>query len=246
MENEILQKLQELETRYKKLKRLFWSFSALTLVTIFCFGFTQIEKFGIIRAKGIIVEDENGRDRILIGSPVPFSKDRVRTDTTLVRKHWASQFKNPNEYMEWYKGYKNSLNGVVFMNEEGFDEVLVGENLSDANVGKRMFESNGIIWNNKKGWERGGAGVNTAEDGKSRPTIGLDDESGEALHMICLEDGSKGIIIGGENGSLRIGMAKQEGELFQNKKKFTGIKYFDNNGNLVWEQNMDSNLEKKN
>lgn len=83
MENEILQKLQKLETRYKKLKRLFWSFSALTLVTIFCFGFTQIEKFGIIRAKGIIVEDENGRDRILIGSPVPFSKDRVRTDTTL-------------------------------------------------------------------------------------------------------------------------------------------------------------------
>ncbi|NOT94281.1 hypothetical protein [Ferruginibacter sp.] len=81
--------------------------------------------------------------------------------------------------------------------------------------------------------------MNTTDDGKSRPTIGLDDESGEALHLICLEDGSKGIIIGGENGSLRIGMANKEGELFQNKGEFVGIKYFDNNGKLVWEHNIE-------
>jgi hypothetical protein len=245
MEDEILQRLQEVESRYKRIKRLFYSFISLTLVAIFCFSLIQVEKFGIIRAKGIIIEDENGKDRILIGSPVPNSKDRVRTDTALVRKYWASQFKNPNQYMEWYKNYKNSAEGIVFMNEKGFDVVQVGDNLSDANLGKRMFRSSGILWNTQTGWERGGAGVNTTDDGKSRPTIGLDDDSGEALHLICLEDGSKGIIIGGENGSLRIGMAKKEGEIFQNKDKFIGIKYFDNNGNLVWEQNMDNKLEKK-
>lgn len=244
MENEILKRLQEVENRYKNIKRLFLGFVGATLVATFFFGFTKIEKFNIIRAKGIIIEDENGKDRILIGSPIPFSKDRVRNDTALVRQYWASQFENPKQYMEWYKNYKNSADGIVFMNEKGFDVVQVGDNLSDANVGKRMFRSTGIIWNTQTGWERGGAGVNTTDDGKSRPTIGLDDESGEALHMICLEDGSKGIIIGGENGSLRIGIAKNEGELFQNKGNFVGIKYFDNNGNLIWEQNLENKLEK--
>lgn len=240
MENEILQRLQEVENRYKRMRRLFFGFFSIVVVAILGFGFTRIDKFGIIRTKGIIIEDENGRDRILIGAPIPYSKDRVRTDTALVRKYWAKQFKNPDQYMEWYKKYKNSAEGIVFMNEKGFDVVQVGDNLSDANIGKRMFRSTGILWNTQTGWERGGAGVNTTKDGKSRPVIGLDDDGGEALHLICLEDGSKGIVIGGENGSLRIGMAKKEGELFQNKGKFSGIQYFDNKGNLLWEQNMDS------
>lgn len=126
MENEILKRIQELEIRYKRMKQLFWVFVSLTIVVVFSLGFTRIEKFGIIRAKGIVIEDENGRDRMLIGSPVPNSKHRVRTDTALVRRYWASQFKEPNQYMEWYKTYKNSLNGIVFMNEDGFDRVLVG------------------------------------------------------------------------------------------------------------------------
>lgn len=245
MEKEILQRLQEVEHRYKMMKRLFLGFVSATLVAVFCFGFIKIEKFDVLRAKGIIIEDENGRDRILIGAPVPFSKDRVRTDTSLVRKYWASKFNNPNQYMEWYKHYKNSADGIVFMNDGGFDVVQVGDNLSDANVGQRQFRSTGILWNTQTGWERGGAGVNTTEDGKSRPAIGLDDDSGEALHLICMEDGSKGIIIGGENGSLRIGMSDKSGELFQNKGKFTGIKYFDNNVNVVWEQSFDQDSNKK-
>ncbi len=244
MEKEILQRLNEIEKRYKHLKRIFNSLVCLLIIVVLGFSFTLTNKSGILRAKGIIIEDNTGRDRILIGSPIPYSKYRVRTDTTLVRKYWASQFKNQNQYMNWYKNYKNSADGIVFMNEKGFDVVQVGDNLSDANVGKRMFKSTGILWNTQTGWERGGAGVNTSDDGTSQPTIGLDDDSGEALHMVCLKDGSKGIIIGGENGSLRIGMAKKEGELFQNTTKFVGVKYFDANGKLIWEQQMDTLIEK--
>ena len=246
MENEILERIEQVEKKYKKLKIKFIAFSIICFVSFFGFAFTQIDKFDIIRVKGIIIEDESGRERILIGSPIPYSKDRVRTDTALVRKYWASKFKNPNQYMEWYSKYKNTADGIVFMNEKGFDVVQVGDNLSDANVGKRLFKASGITWNSQTGWERGGAGVNTTEDWKSRPTIGLDDDSGEALHMICLEDGSKGIIIGGENGSLRIGMAKKESELFQNTEAFAGVKFFDNQGKLIWEQNMNAKSVVKN
>ena len=245
MEKETLQKIQNLENCYEKMKRLFSGLATLMVMGLLGLGLVQTANFDIIRAKGIIIEDKNGRDRILIGSPIPGSKDRIRTDTLLVRKHWASKFKNPDQYMGWYKGYKNSADGIVFLNDKGFDVVQIGDNLSDPNVGKRLFRSTGILWNTQSGWERGGAGVNTTDDGKSRPVIGLDDDSGEALHLVCLEDGSKGIVIGSEKGSLRIGMAKKEGELFQNKGEFVGVRFFDNNGKLVWEQKMDKPALKK-
>jgi hypothetical protein len=239
MDNQsIKNELNLLRKSHARMKRLYIGSLILLVIAFTTFSFTKTDRFDLIRTKGIVIEDANGRDRILIGAPVPFSKDRVRTDTAKVRKYWASQFKKPDEYMKWYANYKNSADGIVFMNDKGFDVVQVGDDLSDANVGKRMFRSTGILWNTQTGWERGGAGVNTTDDGKSRPTIGLDDESGEAMHIICLEDGSKGIIIGGENGSLRLGMANKEGELFQNKGKFTGMKFFDNNGKTVWEQNL--------
>lgn len=215
------------------------------LISLLLFAFTNPEQsFGIIRAKGIIIEDSSGRDRILIGSPIPFSKDRVRTDTNLVRKYWAKNFGDGHQYMEWYKNYYNSAEGMVVMNEQGFDRVLLGDKLADPNSGKRMFQSAGILWNDKEGWELGGAGVNTTKDGKSRSVMGVDDKDGEAVHIIALEDGTKGLIIGGENGGLMIGMSKKDGQWFQNKQAFTGIKYFDNNGKLIWEQSMDSSQRK--
>jgi hypothetical protein len=64
------------------------------------------------------------------------------------------------------------------------------------------------------------------------------------MHLMTMEDGSKALIIADENGSIRIGMSKKPGELFQNKESFTGIRYFNNEGKLVWEQKMDSTRKK--
>jgi hypothetical protein len=140
--------------------------------------------------------------------------------------------------MEWYKDYYHGTEGIVIMNEEGFDRVLVGDKLADPNSGKRMFESAGITWNNKEGWELGGAGVNTGSDGEARSVIGVDNPNGEAVHLVALEEGTNSLIVAGENGRLMIGSSKANGEWFQNKAEFTGIKYFDNNGTLIWEQKM--------
>ncbi|MBK7636483.1 MAG: hypothetical protein IPJ13_21060 [Saprospiraceae bacterium] len=227
-----------LKKSYLRFKKVSFGILLFTSIGLISLSFAEIKRFDVIRVKGIVIEDHQGRDRILLGAPIPYSKDRVRTDTVKVRKYWASQFDNPDQYMDWYKKYKNSSNGIVFMNEEGFDEVLVGEKLADANVGVRMFEMSGILFNNKKGWERAGAVVNTLDNGKTRQGFGVDDDSGEAMHMMTLEDGSKALILSDENGSIRIGMSKKPGELFQNKESFTGIKYFNTKGKLVWEQKM--------
>lgn len=208
------------------------------LVFIFSAFIQREKKIDIIRAKGIILEDNAGKDRILIGAPIPFSKDRVRTDTALVRKHWAGTYKNADQFMQWYKEYYHSTIGMVVMNESGFDRVLMGDKLADPNSGKRMFEAAGITWNDREGWERGGAGVNTTQEGKARSVIGVDNMNGEAAHIIALEDGTNAIAIGGEDGLLMIGFSKKDGSFFQNKESFTGMKFFNTKGELIWEQKM--------
>lgn len=239
MKKEELYRLMELEKKYTQLKLVSLGSISLLIICFLGFGFTKLQEFDIIRAKGIIIEDAAGKDRILIGAPIPLSKDRVRTDTSLVRKHFAKKFgSNANQYMQWYKDYYHGADGIVIMNENGFDRVLVGSNLADPNTGQRMFQSSGITWNDNEGWELGGAGVNTASDGQTRSVIGLDNPNGEAIHLVALEDGTNALIIAGVNGSLIVGTSKKDGGLFQNKDEFTGIKYFDNKGNLVWEQDM--------
>ncbi|TWI80494.1 hypothetical protein IQ13_3171 [Lacibacter cauensis] len=229
-------RLKKMEKRYHQLRISFLAFISLIIIGALSFSFKQKEVFGIIRAKGIIIEDSIGRDRILIGSPIPYSKNRVRTDTALVRKYWAKNFGNPDQYMKWYKDYYHGAEGIVIMNENGFDRLQLGDKLSDPNTGRRMFEPSGLLWNDREGWERGGAGVNTTEDGQSRSVVGLDDDNGEAVHLVALEDGTKGLMIAGNNGHLLIGMSKENGSFFQNKEVFSGIKFFDSKGKLLWEQ----------
>lgn len=217
-------------------------YAVASSIVLAFFLFTAFQRntqnFDVIRAKGIIIEDSTGRDRILIGAPIPSSKDRVRTDTALVRKHWAKRFQNGDQYMQWYKNYYHGAVGMVVMNENGFDRLAMGDRLPDPNTGKRMFEIAGLTWNDREGWERGGLGVNTAKDGTARTAVGLDDDNGEAVHLVALEDGTKGLIVGGETGRLLIGMSKKNGQWLQNKEAFAGVKFFNPKGKLLWEQKM--------
>jgi hypothetical protein len=243
MEQEILNKLQEMENRYRRTKRLFIGFVSVTLLAVFGLGFAKTDKFDLIRAKGIIIEDENGKDRILIGAPIPYSKNRVRTDTALVRKYFASDVaKDPNQYMEWYKKYRHSAFGMVVMNEKGIDVMQMGDQLSDPNVGRRIFLPTGILLNNQKGLEVGGFGTHTFDDGRSGVALGLDDPGNgrEAFHALVLSDGTRALILQDANGKLVLGFGKSNSEIFRNKDSvnFVGAKYFDKKDNLVWEQKM--------
>ncbi|MCC5931123.1 MAG: hypothetical protein JJU28_17885 [Cyclobacteriaceae bacterium] len=239
MEKELHAKLAKIENKYKWLLFTFVLFTSILLLSfILLFVYSQTTEFGIIRAKGIIIEDDSGRDRILIGAPIPDSKNRIRTDTAKVREHWSKKYEDQDQFMSWYSDYLHSTDGIVIMNEKGFDRVLIGDKLADPNSGKRLFEAAGMTWNDKEGWEMGGAGVNTSADGKARSMIGLDDSEGEAVHLVALEDGTKALIIGGANGRLMIGMSDKNGQWFQNEQEFIGVKFFDDEGKVVWEQKM--------
>jgi hypothetical protein len=220
-------------------------FTCLVLIIAFVVvSFTSQQSFEVIRAKGIIIEDSAGKDRILIGAPIPGSAHRVRTDTARAKKYWSRPYKSEQEFMNAYKTYYHGVNGIIVMNENGFDRVIVGDHLPDPNTGKKLFESAGFLVNDREGWEKAGGGVNTTKDGQSRAVFGLDDPDGEAVHLAALEDGTKALIIAGQSGMLVLGMTNKASEWFQSKEAFTGIRYFDQNGKLVWEQKVKKEVAK--
>ncbi|WP_412476222.1 hypothetical protein [Flavobacterium sp. TBRC 19031] len=251
MDKEILNQLQKIEDRYRRMKQLFIVFVSLTVVVVFVMGFAEREQFTLIRTKGIIIEDEKGKDRILIGAPIPYSKDRVRTDTSLVRKYFASAInpENPDQYMDWYKNYRHSAFGMVIMNENGLDVLQLGDKLSDPNVGRRIFLPTGVLLNNQKGLEVGGFGTHTFDDGRSGVALGLDDpENGrEAFHAVVLSDGTRALILKDAKGKLVLGFGNANNDIFKIKDSlnFVGVKYFDKKDNLIWEQKINQTTSTK-
>lgn len=221
----------------KKLLILYVIISAGAIVFLFL-EIQQLKKPDLIRTQGIIVEDSLGRDRILIGAPFPDSKNRVRTDTALVRKHWASRFNEP-EYMEWYKSYHHGGNGLLVMNENGFDKVMIGDQLNDPNTGQRNGIPTGILWNDDNGFERGGLGLNKLKsNNKYRNIIGFDDESGEALHIGILDDGTKMIRFAWSDSVFLIGRGVRNNFLFNQPESFVGFQFKSAQDTIGYQENL--------
>jgi hypothetical protein len=160
---------------------------AVALVTVVGSAYRS-QSGQVLRVRGIIVEDAAGHERILIGAPIPQAANRVRTDTARVRRYWAGRYPNQNQYMGYYSAYRNDMNGMLVLDERGFDRLAVGDSLPDPNIGKRIGTSSGIIVNDSLGDERTGYGLIRA-NGQYRVTLGLDSRRGEEGIGLGLFDG---------------------------------------------------------
>jgi hypothetical protein len=179
----------------------------------------------IIRVKGIIVVDENGKERILIGAPVPFAGNRARTDTNKIKEKWAAGM-GPG-YMNYYKDYNHSCNGIVFLDENGWDKIAIGDPVPDPIIGKRVGPSTGIIYNDDKGLERSGYGVLNV-NGQLRVVLGLDHGNGtEGAALSVLPDGSVGFYLDSKGNSIFTGIVEPGHWKSPTGKKFSGIIYQD-------------------
>lgn len=174
----------------------------------------------VLKVRGIIVVDENGRERILIGAPIPISKDRIRTDAARAVAAWGKNF--PPQYVDWYKGYRHSVNGMLVLDEGGFDRVAVGDRLPDPNIGKRIGDQSGILFNDEKGFERGAFGF-IKTDERSRVVLGLDSQKGEAATISVLEDGSTGLRVARRGQSSFLGFLEPGTPLNNGSEAFNGL-----------------------
>jgi hypothetical protein len=193
--------IDRLHREVRVLKILVAVLSGLFISFLFL-AFTQMsEKDDIIRVKGIIVQDESGNDRILIGAPVPDSKNRIRSNFEQAQTTWGKRYPR----FDWYKGLNNATNGIVILDDKGFDRLAIGDPVPDPNIGKRIAASSGIVINDKEGFERTGWGFFPE---KNRVVLGLDDDKGmEGATLSILEDGNVGLSINAGRSSIYLGNA---------------------------------------
>ncbi len=180
----------------------------------------------LITTKGIIVQDADGNDRILIGTPIPYSKDRARTDSA---KAWDTYVKKwPENYQkkvwDWYKDYNHSASGIVILNETGHDRIALASPTPDPTIGKRIVPSTGLIVMDEEGNERAGYGILRFEDKHYRVVLGLDSKSGtEGVALIVDDEGYNGMTVPGKERSIFLGNADTTFWLTDPHEKFNGL-----------------------
>ena len=184
------QDFQALQRRVRLLERslILVVVAGFGLVLIFCTrGITAQMKPNVLRVRGLIIVDEQGRERILLGAPIPPAANRVRTNLARAREIWAKRYPDPNQYMKYYQGYRHDTNGLLVLDENGFDRIAIGDPVPDPNIGKRIGPSTGVTINDELGNERSGYGLLQTKDG-NRVVFGMDAADGEEGLALSLFD----------------------------------------------------------
>jgi hypothetical protein len=193
----------------------------LVLAGIAIAGFRSTRDDQVLRARGLVILDAQGRERILIGAPIPAARNRVRTDTARVRAIWGKRF--PREYMEYYKGYRHDVNGILVLDANGFDRVALGDSVPDPNIGRRIGSEAGILINDAEGFERSGWGLLNVK-GRNRMVLGLDDDNGgEAVSLAVIDSGAVGIMTKAGDQSIYLGTAPPNDYHTQLVEPFHGV-----------------------
>ena len=175
----------------------------------------------VIRAQGLIIEDEAGRERILIGAPVPPAADRVRTDEARVREVWGPRF--PEAYMDFYRDYSHETTGLLILSEDGFDRLVLGDPVPDPNIGRRRAPTTGMVINDIEGFERTGYGLSPV-DGRYNVGLGLDtDRIEEGLVLLLEDDGLNGVLVGTGPERIFLGSAPAGHEWTGLEEEFQGL-----------------------
>src|SRR5260370_26485504 len=120
----------------KQIKRLevCVAFLGIAVLALTATAFDAAESHNqVLRARGLIIEDNDGRERILIGSPIPTAKNRVRTDLERVKGTWAKRFPSSEKYIETYKTYQNEMNGILLLDANGLDRVALRDPVPHPN-----------------------------------------------------------------------------------------------------------------
>jgi hypothetical protein len=177
------------EERLERLERRLRRFRAAALVlpvilVIVIYAAIRIrpasarESGQVLTVRGLVIEDAQGRPRILLGAPVPKVAGRRRQDDAI---------------------------GLIVLGDDGADRVAVGAPTPApqirGQVAKRIASSAGLVFDDADGNERGGMGVL----GNGRGVACLDYPPSLSREAICMavlpEQGFAGLAVNAESGS---------------------------------------------
>jgi hypothetical protein len=130
-----------------------------------------------LRVRELIAEDASGRDRILIGAPVPSVAARLQDDTV----------------------------GMIVLGGNGADRLALAASMPEpqakGRVRTRVGAAAGLVVNDRDGNEHGGFAV---LDNDGRALIGLDyPDSTEAIHLAVFPGEGPALVIHDSRGMVR-------------------------------------------
>ena len=189
----------------------------------------------ILRARGLIIEDDAGRERILIGAPIPEAANRVRTDMARVREIWGPRYPDEEQFMGWYRDYNHSTNGILILSEDGFDRIALGDQNPDPNIGRRIGPSTGMVFNDAEGFERTGYGIIGGDD-RWHVGLGFDSDRGEGLTLALDNDGMV-VMVGDGGDRILLGRASAGHRWTGSAQPFLGLAVTED-GQIVHEVNV--------
>ncbi len=172
-----MDKIDRLAKDLKRLKRNVFFFQITTIVLLAALVYffwnapNDSDYQDTITTKRLVVQDENGNDRIIISPKISLSDTRQRTDT---------------------------LEGILILDKHGIDRVVLGATPTiqvSGEVVPRWQNSvpYGLAFNDKLGNERGGFGY---YDSRDYVSFGMDFSTGEGLNMFVAEKGHYGQKVG--------------------------------------------------
>ncbi len=202
--------------------KIYTGLSSIAIIILFVLVLAKKEDkyIDLLRTRGIVIVDKNDNERILIGAPVPYASNRIRTDTVRAKDAWG--FIHP-DYMEFYKKYDHSANGILILDENGHDRIAIGNNAPDPNIGRRIAPLSGIALNDENGFERTGYGI-LKVNGIDRVTLGMDTNKGtEGMVLTVDDDGTTGVSIRGQKHNIFLGKADSLNWFSRNEYPFNGL-----------------------
>jgi hypothetical protein len=171
-ENPDTQRLVTLERQVRRLQRTVLAFGAIGAAAVIVAFRTPPDE--IVRTRQLVIEDESGRPRVILGAPIADLEGRKRSDPSV---------------------------GMLVLDEDGVDRLSLGSpSIAPQIAGKvvrRIAASSGVVVNDAKGNERTGYGY--LENGSV--VLGLDHEDGEGVMLfINPSTGYSGFLVNGRGG----------------------------------------------
>ncbi len=135
MDTSITSRLDSIERRLRIYRIAFFSSLLLVAFTISNSVISSPSTGDILRVKGLVIEDSQGRPRIIMGAPAPKVAGRKRVD---------------------------ELVGIAYLDESGADRLTFGQSpdpMTPDGIKPRRVGGAGILIHDKEGIERGGYAV---------------------------------------------------------------------------------------
>jgi hypothetical protein len=153
-ETDLHTRIERLEKRLKLFQVISFAAGIILAATLYVALQSQVINNisgKVLRVRGLIVEDQNGRERVLIGAPIPNVAGRKR---------------------------KDEMAGVLILGENGVDRVGIAADPTPdpqikGTVRGRIGTGAGLYVNDKDGNERGGFGFGVL-DNNDRMVLGMD------------------------------------------------------------------------